>query len=413
MEPEEQHNEPRVQKRKSILFLVLFLLFSAAGFSHSGDSLTPAKDMLLLAKPEKAPKHYIRSEAFFSRYGTGFRPMEGNVQVLDQRLGSYSFQHYNFGFYAPLMTRAWFRNDSVSFANFHLLFTVNGNRAIPQFTGLDDHQLYKFGMGLRGIYNTGKNWIWFFDASPYSVGDKYNVRQTREGRYSSILVGSWSNNPNFCLRFGITRTFLFGDRLHLPVLGLRFGKLDDKYISILFPRQITAAWVLNKTFTVSAFSKPFGGLYRFSNSDSLYVNTNQKVLQFGRWELTNGLRVDVNCGSSFSFFVSGGQSTNGRLAFASPDFKNNDRPFARLGTFYFAKVDPALFLNIGISARFGKAKRIAGDRRLYEVIDMNGTFDPGDNNAGPGNTQIPAKYREKEKIKYRDMADLFDTNDLY
>jgi hypothetical protein len=413
MEPESKHILLPVLHRKTNVLLQLFLLLSAAGFAYSGDTLGKANDVLLLPKKEKAPKHYIRSEAFFSRYGTGFRPAQGNVMILDQRLGEYSFQHYNVGFYAPLMTRAWFRKDSVSFANFHLLFTLNSNTAVPQFTGLDDHRLFKFGMGLRGIYNTGKNWIWFFDASPYSVGDRYNTRQTREARYASILVASWSRSPEFCVRVGITRTFLFGDRLHLPVVGIRWGRLDKMYISVLFPRQVTAAWVINKNFTVSAYSKPFGGLYRFSNSDSIYINPNVKVLEFGRWELTNGLRVDVNCGNSFSFFVAGGQSLNGRYSFSSPDFNNNNKPFARLGPFYAAKVDPALFLHFGISARFGKAKRIAGDRRLYEVIDMNGQFDPGDNNDGPGNTQIPAKFGEKEKLKYRDVSDLFDTNDLY
>jgi len=396
--------------------LCFLLLFPTAAFAFPGDTLRAGGDMPpdTTTKKKRAPKNYIRPTLYFSRYGTGIRDMRGEPKFLDNRLGNYGFVHYNLGFYAPLFTSSWYRKDSISLANFHLLFTFNTNVAHPTFVGLpEQHRLYKTGFGLRAIYNTGKKSIWFFDASPYAVGDRLD-RGTRQPRYASILVWNWTHSPNFSFRLGFTRTFIFGNRLHLPMIGIRFGRLDDKYISLQFPRNITAAWVVNKNVTLSMFSKPFGGLYRFSNKDSLYP-ANEPVIQFGRWEITSGFKADFNLGSNFSFFVSSGYSWNNRINFASYKFDKNDKFFGIVRPFYKASVDPGLFSYFGMSLRFGKSKRVAGDYRLYEVIDMNNTFDPGDNNDGPGNGQIPAKAkrREMERLKYKDVSDLFDVTDLY
>lgn len=398
----------------SRILSMFLLLFPAIVFAGTADSL--ARDSSArAARHGKPPKHYIKSNLFFSRYGTMSRTLEGKDLFLNNRLGNYSFTQYNLGFYTPLMTRSWYRKDSVRLANFHLLFTFNYNVSIPAFSGeANEHKLFKSGIGLRGIYNTGGKWIWFFDASPFSVGDRMDMR-TKQPRYASILVADYVPSADFSLRFGFTRTFLFGNRYHLPMIGMRFGRLDKMYLSIQFPRSVTAAWVVNKNFTLSLYSKPFGGLYRFSNKDTLYINPDVKVLQFGRWELTNGARVDVNMGSNFSMFVSGGISMNNRIFFFSPDFNNNNSSLGVLAPFYRGTVDPTPFLHLGLSVRFGKTKKISGDHRMYEVIDMTNMYDPGDNNDGPGNGQIPAeaKKREMERIKYQDVSDLFDVGDLF
>lgn len=403
------------------LTALLLLLLPAAGFAFPGDTLQRAKGDALPVelRKKKEPQNYIRPELYFSRYSTGVRettPLKGTPVLLDKMLGDYGFQHYNFGFYAPLLTRSWYRKDSVSLANFHLLATVNANSAQPIFSGIENqHKLYKFGVGLRMIYNTGKQSILFLDMSPYSVGDKFDKTTTRQGRYASIFAWSWTaKSKDFALRLGVTRTYIFGNRYVLPMLGFRFGELDKCYLSIQLPRSITAAWVVNKNLTLSMYTKPFGGLYRFSNKDSIYLG-NDKVLQFGRWELTSGFRADVNLGHDFSFFAAGGVSGNNRVMLSAPSFGNNNSSLSTLAPFYRAKVANAPFLDIGLSVRFGRSKKIAGNSNIYEVIDMNGSFDPGDNNAGPGNTQIPAKAakREMEQVKYKDVSDLFNMSDLY
>ncbi|TND07497.1 MAG: hypothetical protein FD123_3207 [Bacteroidetes bacterium] len=399
--------------------ICLLLLFPGGVSAYGGDTLkTEAGEQAdyLSRRANKPPKHYIKSCIYFSRYGTSPRDMNGTVPTLNKRLGFYNFTHYNLGFYAPLVTKAWYRKDSVSLANFHLLFTVNANSSLPHFSGqTEQHRLYKFGLGLRAIYNSGKKSIWFFDASPHSVGDKLDKTGTRLPLYSSILVWDYVHSADFSFRLGFTRTFLFGNRLHLPMVGMRFGRLDKRYLSIQFPRSVTAAWVASKNVTLSVYTKPFGGLYRFSNKDSIYIDPDVKVITFGRWELTNGARIDLNAGSNFSMFFAGGISMNSRLTFASPDFDQNSSVFGIIKPFYRASMKPSPFLHVGLSLRFGKTKKLAGDHRLYEVIDMNNMYDAGDNNDGPGNGQIPAtaKQRELERMKYHDVSDLFDVGDLY
>jgi hypothetical protein len=138
------------------------------------------------------------------------------------------------------------------------------------------------------------------------------------------------------------------------------------------------------------------------------------VIQFGQSGLANGIRFDFRPNPNFSFFVSSGYAVNNHIWFYSWRFNQtqNQRPLAH---FYDGKTDASFFLHFGVSMRFGKAKNSAGNQLMYDVFDLNNTFDPGDNNDGPGNGNIPKRSnaQDAKKIQYKDVSDLIEETDLY
>ncbi|HET6991313.1 MAG TPA: DUF6268 family outer membrane beta-barrel protein [Bacteroidia bacterium] len=380
---------------------------------------TPDSRLFHAAKQHEV-RNYIRPCLYTNFYATGSRPIESSNsipnQALTARLGNYKFVTSNIGFYCPLYTHTSFSgSDSSDVNTFHLLMTMNALSDQPQFFGLDkQHKIYKVGVGVRMIYGFGSKFILFADASPYVVGDKYDKQTTQQVRLASSLVFNCMINPRFSVRVGVTKTFLFGNRFYLPMFGLRLGKLDSKfYFSFQFPRLISFNFQPTPKFSFSLYSKKYGGLYSISNGDSLYP-FGDKIIHLGQTGISTGIRFDFRPGPNFSFFLSTGFDSRNHIALFSQSYNamNHLKPFAH---FYDGRPDPTLFLNFGITWRFGKAKKSAGNYLMYDIMDLNNTMDPGDNNAGPGNGDIRngTEKDEMKKVQYKDVSDLIDDTDLY
>jgi hypothetical protein len=403
-----------------LLLLSWLIIFLPASVLHAGVNDSLNQKQFFSAAQQREVRNYIRPCLYMNLYATGSRPMKSMnsipSQMLTTRLGNYKFITSNIGFYCPLYTHTSIdKNDSSNLNTFHLLMTMNGLLDQPRFSGLDQqHKLYKIGMGLRAIYGFGSKFILFVDASPYVVGDKYDKQQTQQFKFASAAVFNWMINPSFSVRGGITKTFLFGNRNYLPMLGFRIGKLDSKfYFNIQFPRVISFNFQPTPKFSFSIYSKSYGGLYNISNGDSLYP-FGDKIIQFGQTGLSNGVRFDFRPSPNFSFFVAGGFAVREHVWLYSHSFnqQNHARPIAN---FFDGQPAPSLFVNFGIACRFGSAKKSSGNYLMYDIMDLNNTMDPGDNNSGPGNGDIrkASKEEEMKKVQYKDVVDLIDDTDLY
>lgn len=400
-----------------LLSWLTLILPASALYAGAGDSLL-SKNFWRTGK-QREVRNYIRPCIYTNFYATGSSPMKSSDApqslALTNRLGNYKFVTSNLGFYTPLYTNTKFSRDSVDVNTFHLLMTVNALTEQPQFSGLaKQHSLYKTGIGLRAIYAFGGQYVLFLDASPYVVGDKYDQAQTQQLRLASSAVFNVMFNPKFSMRFGVTKTYLLGNRYFLPMIGFRIGKLDSKfYFNFQFPRQISFNFQPSPKFSWSIYTKRYGGLYNISNGDSLYP-FGDKTIQFGQTGISNGVRFDFRPGPNFSFFVSTGFAVRNHVWLYSRSYNqmNHNRPFAH---FYDGTPDPTMFVNFGITWRFGKAKKSNGNYLMYDIFDMNNGMDPGDNNSGPGNTDIRngTKLDEMEKVQYKDVVDLIDDTDLY
>lgn len=389
------------------LFCWLPLLMPAS----TGDTIPEKK----AAPPQKTRevRNYIRPCFYFDNFSTGQRKITGPQTIVNNRLGKYTFAQTNVGFYTPLMTRTRFAGaDSTDVNTFHLLLTFNALGDRPEFAGLEkQHRLFKTGIGLRGIYTFGSQFVLFADAFPFATGDHYDKQNTQSWRFGGTVVFNYMISPKFSIRAGATKNYLFGNRRYLPMAGFRVGALDSKcYFTFQFPRHMALYIQPGPKFSMSIFSRVYGSLYNFSNKDSIYLG-NDKSIQMGYTGLANGIRFDFRPGPNFSFFLSSGFAVQNHIWFYSYSFnqQNGLRPLAH---FYDGRPDPTIFLHFGLSVRFGKSKRSAGNYLMYDVFDLNNSLDPGDNNSGPGNGDIPRKQKMKN-VQYKDVVDLVDETDLY
>lgn len=399
------------------LFLLLLLALPGFLVAAPGDSTqsVPSSALFRESKPREV-RNYIRPCIYLDNFSTGRRDLSGNKTAINTRLGQYTFAQTNIGFYTPLWTHtATGKKDSTDINTFHLLLTFNALGDRPEFDGLaKQHRLYKTGIGLRGIYAFGSRFIFFGDVFTFATGDHYSKHLTQTWRMGGSLIFNIMASPNFSFRAGVTKNFLFGNRLYLPVFGIRIGKLDGKcYFTAQFPRFLAVYFQPKPKFTFSIFTRAYGGLYRFSNKDTLYSG-NDSVFQMGYTGIANGVRFDFRPNPNFSVFFSGGVAVRNNVWFYSYSYNPVNQYGPMRHFFYHAKPDPTLFLQFGVSWRFGKSKRSTGNYLMYDVFDLNTSMDAGDNNSMPSSAVSPRYDKaEMKKVQYKDVIDLVDETDLY
>jgi hypothetical protein len=371
------------------------------------------------SKKPSGPKHYFMPTVFGSWYSTPERklinanatPLEKNINA---KLKTYSYSQSNTGFYVPLWTKDKFKGDSSTIANWHLLLTGNFQNARPVFGGVPtNHVFCKYSVGTRLMYNSGKRDVYFLDFSPFVSFDKaYDAKKQVRG--ASTFVWSHLFSEKFSVRLGYTRTFIFGDRHLLPLIGFRVGRLDKTYLSVQFPRNIFLNIPVVKKVSFNILAKPVGGVFDFKDVDSLYTGVNKNII-FGRRDICFGFGFDFHPSKYFSAFVqAGATSGNSSISFFSKE-SNTTNKVGEFKWFYNQDMRRSSFITIGLTVRFGKAKAAYGNKNIYELMNLNSEIDPGDNNLGPNSSEItPANELKKiNKIKYKDIEDLINDGDLY
>lgn len=377
-----------------IIFIGLFFLWNHRISSQSSyDSLHV-----------KTPKHYFNTVIVLDGYRKPNREFNDTSTYLSKRLKSYGVKQFSASFHIPLATIERTNKDS-SIRNTHILLTGNFMSLRPVFDGLEQHNLVKFGMGLRFIYNTGKKGVWFIDASPFMTRD---VSYTSKPYYrlASTIVYSHNASDRFNWRLGVTKSFLWGNRFYLPFIGIRVGRLDKVNLSIQFPRSINLNIPFGNKVIFSLYTRPQGGMFNFSNRDSLYYKNADATFHFTRYELNTGFRFDFRMGSHFSFYLSSGISSRNNITFYSD--KANSRGGFYKTYFYSKNVRPTLFFNLGLVLKFGKTRSYYNNRNIYDAIDLNNT-----NSKNNGNLQVPlAPKKKKSDLNLKSVQDLVDYNDF-
>lgn len=385
-----------MRRSRYIWFIICFALFSAKLLAlRDGDSL-PGK---------KLPRHYFNAVVNFDAYSTGTRTLKQDKYV-SQRLRDYRVSQVALGFNVPLVTLDFHKKDSTQISNFHLLLAGSYVAVSPHFEGIPDHKLSKTAIGIRAMYNTGKKSIFYAEFAPFTTVDN-GYRYTRTYRIATTLVYNCTVNQYFSFRVGYTRSFLFGNRNHLPYIGIRVGRLDGVNLSVQFPRSISFNVPIGRFVKTSIYTKPQGGVYTFANTDTLYYMNNDKRINFGRYEFIGGLRVDVLPSKYFNFYVSGGLSTQNYIGFYSDTYNKRNR--GAYTPFYRERLNGTVFLNFGLVFRFGKTRSIYNNYNLYDMQDLN---NKDVDNINKGNPQIPARQK-KAKARPEEISDLIEVNDLY
>lgn len=352
------------------------------------------------------PKHYFNSVFLLDVFAKPSVKLD--TAELGSKLGSYGLRQYNFSFYTPLWTKDYkgYGRDSNITANSHLLLTGNFLTLQPVFNNLKQHSLTKRGVGLRYIYNNGKKSVWFFDLSPFVTRDA-TIRSSKVSlRFASTAIYSYNPNYWFNFRIGYTRLFTLGNRVLLPFVGLRFGRLDKVNLSIQFPRSINFTVPLGASWALALYSRPQGGVFNYANSDTLYPKRTTAVIHFTRFEINSGIRTDYKIDNTFHCYLGLGVSTRNSITFYSEDGNKGRARLLPYDTyFYTTNPGPAYFVQFGLIARLGKTKSVYNNKNIYDAIDINNKTDIHDNNP-----QIPIAPK-KLPGNLEAISDLMDVQD--
>jgi len=377
--------------------IVLIWFAACAGKMHGQASFDSTK--------VKLPKHYFQSQIQLDSYRKPSQDLNATSRV-GSKLGSYGFRQGNLSILVPVFTRDWQgvgENKNIQ-ANEHVLITGLIHTFRPQFSGINDHRLRKSGVGIRYIRNSGKKAVWFVEVAPFVTRD-ITYKSDAYLRMSSTLIYSHNARDWFNFRLGLTKSFAWGNRLYLPFVGIRVGRLDKLNMSIQFPRQITINLPLGSRWLIALYSKPQGGMYNFSNYDTLYFNAQTTTFHFTRYELNTGLRADFR-GKSIHFFLASGFCTRNNLTFYSDQKNKGSAPYRIY--FYTANPSVSIYTELGMVFKFGKARSIYNNKNLYDAVDLNGSNGAGDQNA---QIPMPAKLRANEK-NLESIRDLVEYDDL-
>lgn len=340
-------------------------------------------------------KRFIRPNLYLNFYRT---PQSNNTR---NPAREYGFRQVNFGGYLPVFSNSWYKDDGISISSFHLLAQANFTTSKPYIAALKDNQhvLYKLSAGLTAIYATGNKNIWYMSVQPFISQDKYTI-ENPTWRMAGVFLFNRTVSTRFSYRVGLMRTYVFGEnfRNNLPVIGFRVGRLDKIHLNMYLVRNISLNFPIGKKTWLEAFIKPVGGLYLFSNSDSLF--TSKGPVQFGRYELINGINITYRPSNSVTLFLSTG------ISYGKKVFLKDGKSDEQLNL----KAAPSIFINGGINIAFGKSKSVQNNMEMYDVFSMQNTWS-GNNTNGAANTNIPNSTSNTEidkinKIKYMDVRDL-------
>jgi hypothetical protein len=334
----------------------------------------------------KMPRHYFRTVIGLDLYRKPEVSLDTSSKI-GRKLGSFGMRQVYLSFSTPLVTKVFTGTDS-SIKNTHLLLTGNFFSLRPVFGSLDrQHRLTRNSIGIRYIYNTGKKTVWFIDVSPFVTRDA-TYRSRGVLRMASTLLCSVNESPTFNWRFGITKSFIWGNRYYLPFIGLRVGRLDRVHFSLQFPRSLNLTIPAGPQLVFSLYSRPQGGVFYFSNQDSLYFRSGERGFHFTRYEICTGLRADVRLGDHFAFYISSGISSANNLFFFGNEANKAQRVSRYLSYFYRASLPGTLFINAGVVLTFGRTRSYFNDRNLYDATDLNAMVD------NTGNPQLPLRPRK-------------------
>ncbi|WP_317898544.1 hypothetical protein [Aurantibacillus circumpalustris] len=354
----------------------------------------------------KLPKHYFNTVIVLDAYYKPNKKLNSSTDEINKRLKSYGVKQFGFSFHAPLYTKDKTNKDN-SIRNTHLLLTGNFLSLQPSFDGISKHNLIKFGIGMRFIYNTGEKGVWFVDVSPFVTRDIAYPKSSPYYRLASTIVYSHNFNDKFNLRLGVTKSFMWGNRLYLPFIGLRIGRLDKINLSIQFPRNVSLNIPMGSKIFFSLYSKVQGGMFNFSNADSLYAKYDVGTFHFTRSELNSGFRFDFRVSKNFNFYLASGLSTRNNITFYSEN-ANKTLSGSYNKYFYSEKVPASLFFNFGLVLKLGKTRAYYNNKNILDAANMNSTLD----NNGNGNVQIPLTPRKKSDFNLKSIQDLVDYNDF-
>jgi len=358
---------------------------------------------------KEEPKHYIKPTVYLNRLVTGKRTFKNNKNE------NYSFTQSNIGFYFPIYTKTKPNVGDKLGSVFQIIGTGNVSRAIPKFSFISSkHTLVRTNFGISAMLNTGTKNVFFANILPFIAEDRSSLQYKPTVRLTYMFIYNRTVNERFSYRLGYAKTYLLSGRPRQPIIGFRIGKFDRLHFNFQYPRFVSLDWPLDEHITISFFNKVMGGIYGMRNLE--FRGDTYNSILFKRQEKLTGIEWDYKSSNVFSFFFSVGFVGNNSIILNEVNSKKVNRNYLDIAraNFIAAKLEPSLFINLGVQFSFGKAKKIYNNLSMYDAIDLNSNFGSGDNNDAMKSAPIPyiPSQLKLKAIQLKDVEDLFELDDI-
>lgn len=265
--------------------------------------------------------------------GTEFQTSSGFADSSD-----FNFSKHEIGFSVPLKTKINVGLKKLSLDGIKLsssqLFLTSKIGLNNSLIGAETEQVYKFDLGLSGIYAGLNKGVWLYGINGY-LNDNDDSFESPYPNFRAYVTRAKIKNLDFVYLYGAAVVFHNGRFIPSPVLGL-YKKWGDVRLKIILPRELRLTYKVDKGFKLNVGSSLDGlnTVYREGNSFS----SNDYSLNYRRVKLFFGVEKKVK---NFKLSVLGGVN-----AFNQIDGYHSD---------YSEKVDNSYFVSFSLNYQFGKS----------------------------------------------------------
>ncbi len=285
---------------------------------------------------------------------------------------------------------------------------LNTNSSVLNF----NHPLINMNLGLNFFWFNGKRSAITAGSFAFTNEDNITISNPRI-RYTGYVQWRYSFSKKFALRLGSTFSYLLGQGIPLPILGLNWRVSPKLLFNLNFPFNANLNWTPTRQTLFRVFVQPNGGVSTFGNAKA-DLGTKSDVVVIRRREYKLGLSYLQYINGKFNFTLEAGLLVARRIILTPPN-RNNDIAAGLNRTDkreFNNRLDPAPYISLGLGYRFGKIhlkKKIVKPKTDESLLDIPSDFS-ADDIQGFGQLDLGSINMDVQPLNI-DAIDKFDLNE--
>lgn len=285
--------------------------------------------------------NYLDNNIAFSASTQSISRLNNSNSLLNYKY-NFRFSKFVIAYQHPLYKKITIKNNELKFVQINLMPSLQIGNANFGADNLN-RTIINTKLGLLSIFNTSAKNTFTISVNTFANEDEYTLPNASY-RYSGLLMFNRKINNKFSYRIGLTFTYLFGEPLLLPILGLKYKTSNKSILNVVLPLIINWKKQTKINNLFYGFSlKPNGGINKYQNKLSVDSSNTTLILRRKSIQFTADVRM-VNKTNMVLFQA--GINTNQRILFTNEntnsivnnfEFMGSNSLFANISFIWFLK----------------------------------------------------------------------------